>query len=105
MCAEQLEMCAEQLETCIQPQFYLTIQFVTLRRLTLSQIYYYIFLLTCLLITYSRDLLEKLTGFQLFKKFSAFCGTPKFITAFKSARHLSLSLDSSIQSIPSHPTS
>ena len=30
----------------------------------------------------SRVLLEKLTGSQLVKKFTAFCGTRKFITAF-----------------------
>ena len=34
---------------------------------------------------WNRVLLEKLTGFQLVKKFSAFYGTPKFITAFTSA--------------------
>ena len=42
----------------------------------------------------SRVLLEKLTGFQLIKKF----------TAFTSARHLFPSWASSIQSIPPHPT-
>ena len=35
--------------------------------------------------------LEKLTGSQLVKKFTAFYGTLKFITAITSARHLSLS--------------
>jgi hypothetical protein len=34
--------------------------------------------------------LEKLTGFQLVKKFPAFYGTQRFITAFTSVRHLSL---------------
>jgi hypothetical protein len=34
---------------------------------------------------------EKLTGFQAVMKFRAFYGTPSFITAFTSARHLSLS--------------
>ena len=43
-----------------------------------------------LLTPWSRVLLEKLTGFQLVKKFPAFYGTRKFITAFTSARHLSL---------------
>jgi hypothetical protein len=38
-----------------------------------------------------RVLLEKLTGFKLVKKLPAFYGTLKFITAFTSARHLSLS--------------
>ena len=53
----------------------------------------------------SRFLLEKLTGFQLVKKFPAFYRTRKFITAFTFARHLSLSRVNSIQSIPPHPTS
>ena len=52
-----------------------------------------------------RVLLEKLTGSQLVKKFPAFYGTRKFITAFTSARHLSLSWARSTQSIPPHPTS
>ena len=39
----------------------------------------------------SRGLLEKLTGFQLIKKFPAFCGTRMFITAIASAHNLSLS--------------
>ena len=63
------------------------------------------FLLTYLLTPWSRVLLEKLTGFQPVKKFPAFHGTRKYITAFTSARHLSLSWTSSIQSIPPHPTS
>jgi hypothetical protein len=58
-----------------------------------------------LLTPWSRVLLEKLTDLQLVKKFPAFYGTRKFITAFTSARHLSLSWASSIQSVPSHPTS
>jgi hypothetical protein len=41
----------------------------------------------------------------LVKKFSAFYGTRRFITAFTSARHMSLSWASPIQSIPPHPTS
>jgi len=36
-------------------------------------------------------LLEKLTGFQLVKKFPAFYGTRGFIIAFTSSRHLFLS--------------
>jgi hypothetical protein len=39
----------------------------------------------------SRILLEKLTGFQLVRKFPAFYGTRRFITAFTSVLHLSLS--------------
>ena len=53
----------------------------------------------------SRVLLEKLTGFQLVKKFPTIYGARRFITAFTSARHLSLSCASSMQSIPLHPTS
>ena len=49
--------------------------------------------------------LGKLTGLQPVKKFPAFYGTLRFITAFTSARHLYLSRASSIQSIPPHPTS
>jgi hypothetical protein len=44
-----------------------------------------------LLTTWSRVLLEKLTGLQLVKKFPTFCGKRRFITALTSARHLSLS--------------
>jgi hypothetical protein len=39
----------------------------------------------------SRVLLQKLTGSQLVKKFPAFYGSRRFITAFTSARHLSIS--------------
>jgi len=42
---------------------------------------------------------------QLVKKFPAFHGTRRFITALTSARHLSLSWVSPIQSIYPHPTS
>ena len=49
--------------------------------------------------------LEKLIGLQLVKKFPAFHGTRRFITALTSVRHLSLSWASSIQSIFPHPTS
>jgi hypothetical protein len=48
-------------------------------------------ILTYVLTAWSRVLLEKLTGSQLVKKFPAFHGTRRFITAFTSARHLSLS--------------
>jgi len=69
-------------------------------------IYIYIYIYnthTYLFTPWSRVLLDKLTGSQLVKKFPAFYGTPRFITAVTSARHLSLSWASSIQSIP--PTS
>ena len=52
-----------------------------------------------------RVLLEKLSGLQLVKKFLAFHGTRRFITALTIVRHLSLSWASPIQSIYPHPTS
>ena len=52
-----------------------------------------------LLTPWCRVLLEKLTDSQLVKKFPAFYGTQRFITAFTSARHLSLSWARSIQSL------
>ena len=61
--------------------------------------------LTFLLTPWCRVLLEKLTGLQLVKKFPAFHGTRRFITALTSVCHLSLSWASPIQSIYPHPTS
>ena len=58
-----------------------------------------------LLTPWCRVLLEKLTGLQLVKKFPAFHGTRRFITALTSVRHPSLSWASPIQSIYPHPTS
>ena len=60
---------------------------------------------TYLLTPWCRVLLEKLTGLQLVKKFPAFHGTQRLITAPTSVRHLSLSWASPIQSIYPHPTS
>ena len=60
---------------------------------------------TYLLTLWCRVLLEKLTGLQLVKKFPAFHGTPKFITALTSVCHLSLTWASPIQSIYPHTTS
>ena len=60
---------------------------------------------TYLLTPWCRVLLEKLTGLQLVKKFPAFQGTRRFITALTSVRHLFLSWASPIQSIYPHPTS
>ena len=57
------------------------------------------YLLACLL------LLEKLTSLQLVKKFLAFHGTRRFITALTNFRHPSLSWASPFQSIYPHPTS
>ena len=61
--------------------------------------------LTYLLTPWCRVLLEKLTGLQLVKKFPAFHGTRRFITALTSVRQLSVSWASRIQSIYPHPTS
>ena len=44
----------------------------------------------------------EITGFQLVKKIPAFYGTRRFMTAVTSARHLSLSWASSIQTMPPH---
>ena len=61
--------------------------------------------LTYLLTPWCRVLLEKLTGLQLVKKFPAFHGTRRFITALTRVRHLYLSCASPVQSIYPHPTS
>ena len=58
-----------------------------------------------LLTPWCRVLFEKLTGLQLVKKFPAFYGTRRFITAFTSFRHPSLSWASAIQSTSPQPTS
>ena len=52
-----------------------------------------------LLTPWCRVLLEKLTGLQLVKKFPAFHGTRRFITALTGVRQLSLFWASPIQSI------
>ena len=67
--------------------------------------YYMYHLLIYLLTSWCRVLLEKLTGLQLVKKFPAFHGTRRFITALTNVRHLSLSWASPIQSLYPHPTS
>jgi hypothetical protein len=59
---------------------------------------------TYLLTPRCRVLLEQLTGLQLVKKFPAFHGTWRFITALTSVRHLSLFWANPIQSIYPHPT-
>ena len=64
-----------------------------------------IIIIIIIIIPWSGVLLEKLTGPQLVKKFPAFYGTRRFLTAFTSARHVSLSWAKSIQSMPPHSTS
>jgi hypothetical protein len=54
---------------------------------------------------WSRVLPEKLTLTQPVKKFPAFYGNRRFIIAFTSTRHLSLSSARPFQSMPPHPTS
>ena len=71
----------------------------------LNIIYIYIYICIYLLTPWCRVLLEKLTGLQLVKKFHAFHGTRRFITALTSLPHLSLSQASPIHSIYPHPTS
>ena len=56
-----------------------------------SALVYLNVMITYLLTAWSRFLLEKLTGFQLVKKFLAFYATRRLITTFTSAHHLSLS--------------
>jgi len=63
------------------------------------------YFLTYLLTPRSTVLLEKLTVPQPVKKYPSFYGTWRFITVFTSARHLSQSWASSIQSILPHLTS
>ena len=61
--------------------------------------------ITCgyLLTPWSRVLLEKLSGSQLVKKFPAFYWIRTFIAALASARHLSPSWTTTIQSMPHIP--
>jgi len=82
-----------------------TILFIQKRSyILLSQLTIFGLSLTYLLTPWSTVLLEKLTEFQLVKKFSAFYVTRKFITAVTCARHLSLSWALSMHSIHPHPT-
>ena len=69
------------------------------------RVYCYNQYITYLLTPWSRVLLEKLASLQLVKKFPAFYGTRRFLTALTSARHLSLSWASPIQSSYPNPTS
>ena len=70
-----------------------------------SQCLYYYSDVAKVLLTYSMVQSPSLTGLQLVKKFPAFHGTRRFITALTFVRHLSLSWDSPIQSIYPHSTS
>ena len=91
--------------TCLEYKI-LTVQVMfTLNWIGHPQLRIFNYLLVYLLTPLCRVLLEKLTGLQLVKKFPAFHGTRRFITAITSVRHLSLSSASPIQSIYPHPTS
>ena len=81
------------------------ISFILISKLRLRENSSWFSILNAYLHTPWRRVLEKLTGLQLVKKFPAFHGTRRFITALTSVRHLSLFWASSIQSIPPHPTS
>ena len=80
---------------CVCVCYFLNIRSDNLAYLLTYLLTYLLYLLSSLLIylltPWRRDILEKLTGSQLVKKFPAFCGTQRFITAFVSSRHLSLS--------------
>ena len=75
------------------------------RNILANNMIQYNYLFTYLITPWSRVFLEKLTGLQLVKKFPAFYGTRRFITALTSVRHLFLSWASLIQSMPTNPTS
>ena len=83
------------------PAHFILFAFITLIVFRDLKIKIYNYLLT----PWCRVLLEKLTGLQLVKKFPAFHGTRRFITALTSVRHLSLSWASPIQSTYPHHTS
>ena len=83
-------------------QHYLLTYLLTLLSYLLTYLLTYF---TYLLTPWCRILLEQLTGLRLVKKFPAFYGTRRFITALTSAHHLSLSWANTSQSIPPHPNS
>ena len=78
---------------------------IRLRRCGIPAIRICHIMLTYLLTPWCRVLPEQLTGLQPVKKFPAFHGTRRFITALTSVRQLSLSWASPIHSIYPHPTS
>jgi len=68
-------------------------------------VYLSIYLSIYLCLSVRPSVLEELTGSQPVKKFPSFYVTRRFITAFTSARHLSISSARAIQSMPPNPTS
>jgi hypothetical protein len=89
-------------ESVVKHQF---LEYFITYLLTYLHSYLLTYLHSYLLTPWSRVFLEKLTGFQLLKKFLAFYGTRRFITSVTCAYHLSLSWASSIQYTTPHPTS
>jgi len=71
----------------------------------LSLLTFLLTLRTSYLLTYCMEQSPDLTCLELVKNFPVFCRNRRFITAFTSARHLSLYWARSIQSIPPHLTS
>jgi len=92
----------DHLFTCPITHFRCQTEFINVHILTLV---WSLNVASYLLTPWCTVLLEKLTGLQLVKKFSAFHGNRRFITALTSVRRLSLSWSSPIRSIYPHPTS
>ena len=90
---------------------YMALSFIAFFHILLDLFCIILYMVVCLydsvylLTPRCRVLHEKLTGLQPLKKFPAFHGTRRFVTALTSVRHLSLSWASPIQSIYPHPTS
>ena len=110
--------CTHQQVSCGSLQYIIYRQYTTTTTTTVPQynllhtlyhcidfVVYRRYIIIYLLTPWCRVLLEKLAGLQLVKKFPAFHGTRRFITALTSVRHLSLSWASPIQSKHPHPTS
>ena len=93
--------CYFKLATCFGPCSGPSSGHKSIYSIKLYSISHKIYLLT----PWCRVPLEQLTGLQLVKKFPAFHGTRRFITALTSVRHLSLSWANPIQSTYPHPTS
>ena len=90
---------------CVEIEVFQIILSLKTSNFHVGSIYLLTYILTYLLTPWCRVLLEQPTGLQLVKKFPAFHGTRRFITALTSVRHLSLSWASPIQSTYPHPTS
>ena len=94
------------MESLLTQLLYLLLPQLARRSESYCSCYGFPFIVTQLLLTpWCRALPEQPTGLQLLKKFPAFHGTRKFITALTSVRYLSLSWASPIQSIYPYPTS